>query len=74
MPTTPIAWYNLGVIYRQSGHTADAITAFQQAIKLKPDHANAWVNLGVAYGDTGKATEAAIAFQRARELDPSMFK
>lgn len=66
--------YWLGHAYRRSGRTEEAIVAFQQAVKLKPDYASAWKDLGDSYDKAGKKTEAEAAFRKARELDPSLFK
>lgn len=43
----------------------DAITAYQQAIQLKPDSADVHVNMGIAYYQLGKYNEAIAAFERA---------
>ena len=51
---------NLGVVYRRLGRYQEAVEAFKQAIRLKPDYANAHYNLGVTYfllGDTSSALQ-----------------
>ncbi len=67
-PEDAIAYYCLGVAYGRLKFTEDAITAFREAIKLKPDLAQAWYNLGVGYGDTGRTDDAIAAYKQAIKL------
>jgi serine/threonine protein kinase/Flp pilus assembly protein TadD len=55
----------------QKGEMSQAITKFEQALKLDPKNANSWNGLGWANFNSGKEAEAEKAFQRAVELSPS---
>ncbi len=63
-------WFNLGVCYDKSGMCKEAIEAFKQAIRIKPDHANAHYNLGVCYSKLGMDREAMEAFKQAIRIKP----
>jgi tetratricopeptide (TPR) repeat protein len=69
-PDNALAQYILGSAYAKLGFFPDAATAFQEAIKLKPDYMDAWFNLGWAYTQSGKLTEAAGVFQQLIRLAP----
>lgn len=61
--------YYLGLALEQAGRTQEAISALQNAIKLKPTAA-AYEQLGAALEQSGKNAEAATAFETASSLDP----
>ncbi|MEN8264054.1 MAG: trypsin-like peptidase domain-containing protein [Nitrospirota bacterium] len=46
-------WFSLGVYYGEAGMHKEAIDAFKQAIKIKPDDVDAHYNLGVTYDQLG---------------------
>ena len=56
--------------YDNLGRYQDALAAYQQAIRLKPDRAEAYYNLGVTYGDLGRRHEEIAAYQQAIRLKP----
>jgi Flp pilus assembly protein TadD len=65
-----VAHYNLGVALFQKNRTAEAISEYQETLRLKPDYARAYVNLGAALDETGD-TDAAIAqYREAIRLEP----
>jgi tetratricopeptide (TPR) repeat protein len=64
------AWFYAGFCYGELGLRQEAIQAFKQAIKLKPDFAEAYYNLGRAYGNLGFWQEAIEAFKQAIRLEP----
>jgi tetratricopeptide (TPR) repeat protein len=70
-PESSLAFYITGVAYGKLGFVDEAVTAFRQAIKLKPDYIDAWNNLGWAYTLQGKFTDAIAAFQQAVDLSPT---
>ena len=70
-PDDWMAHQNLGLIYaRGPVHRADAITEFQQVIRLKPDHARAHYSLGVALFLSGRGDEAIDHFEQAIQFAP----
>jgi Flp pilus assembly protein TadD len=70
-PDSSLAQYILGVAYGKLKFFPDAATAFQQAIKLKPDYIDAWNNLGWAYTESGKFADAVNVFQQLIEFTPN---
>jgi tetratricopeptide (TPR) repeat protein len=58
------AHYNIGAILLEKGDLGGAQKAFDEALKLKPDHRDALVNLGVVL-KRGKDYAGAIAHYRA---------
>ncbi len=67
-PDLPLGWYNLGLIERQRGRLAQAITAYRQALGLAPDHADAQRNLAAALLMGGDIPGAREGFRRAIAL------
>lgn len=65
-----LVWFEMGYIADQGGKYEQAITAYQEAIRLKPDLAGAWVNLGGAYNLLGQYGKAVNAAQEAIRLKP----
>ena len=59
---------NLGVAYSTLGRWPEAVTAFQQAIRLQPDDTVAHYNLGVAYSNLGRSQDAVAAYQQVIRL------
>ena len=60
--------YTRGTFAMQAGQNAEAIAAFEEAVKLVPDFTDAWGKLAILYqkdGDTAKATDA---FKKAKRL------
>ena len=48
----------------------DAIEAFKQVARLKPDFSDAYLNLGLTYGAMGRYQEAIEAFKQAISRSP----
>ena len=55
---TPTPTTTSGAALDQKGQMDEAIRQFQEALRLKPDHAEAHYNLGVALGKQGQTDEA----------------
>jgi tetratricopeptide (TPR) repeat protein len=69
-PSSALVQYILGEAYAKLGFFPDAATAFQEAIKIKPDYIDAWFNLGWAYTQADKFPEAVGVFQQLVKLSP----
>jgi tetratricopeptide (TPR) repeat protein len=71
--TLPNAWNNLGLLATRDGHIDEAISHFQEALRVSPDYWIALENLGNAYrlqkrwDDARNILERALA---ARPADP----
>ena len=60
----------LGDAFHAAGQPARAVTAYQEAVKRRPDSARAWRYLGIALHESGVRAEAVKALGRALSLDP----
>ena len=69
-PLDADAWYFLGDAYCELEQYAEAIEAYQQALRIKPEDAMVWTNLGLAYADSGQIANAIKAYQQALRLNP----
>ena len=65
------AWNNKGVALGTLGDYADAINAYDEAIRLEPSFAEAWNNKGIALDSLGNYTDAIRAYDEAIRLKPS---
>lgn len=69
----PGSWVNLGLLYRKTGDTDFALSAYQRAIQLDENYSTAWENLAVLYqqlGDDEAANEINRSLQMKRENNP----
>ena len=62
---------NLGAVLQTRGRISEAIAAYRQAIRARPDVASVHNALGTALQASGDLDGAIAAFARATELDPS---
>lgn len=69
-PNSFVLWNILGVARKGVGRLEGAVTAFEQALAIKPDYADAHNNLGNALKDAGSLERAVLAFRRALALKP----
>src|SRR4051812_355793 len=60
-----VEFNNKGDAYFDAGKYAEAIDAYRQAIKLKPNYAEAFFNMGDAYEALERHEEAVTAYQQA---------
>jgi tetratricopeptide (TPR) repeat protein len=64
--------YSRGTFAMQAGQNAEAIVAFEKAVKLDPDFTDAWGKLAILYQKTGNSAKATAAFKHAKRLgDPN---
>jgi tetratricopeptide (TPR) repeat protein len=66
-----LARINLGAALVTNGQIDEAITHFQEAIRLRPGGADGHNNLGVALGHKGQTDEAIRQYQEAIRLKPA---
>ena len=67
-------WFVLGYYLGEAGMHKEAIEAYRQAIRIKPDYAVAHYNLGVAYGKSGMYREGIEALKQAIRIEPDHAK
>src|SRR3990172_607849 len=65
-------WFVLGYYLGEAGMHKEAIEAYRQAIRIKPDYAVAHYNLGVAYGKSGMYREGIEAYKQAIRIKPDL--
>jgi protein O-mannosyl-transferase len=65
---------NLGAALGRKGQVAEAIQHFQEALHLKPHHADTHYNLGTALLQQGRTGEAISQFREAIRLKPGYFE
>jgi len=63
--TAPSAWNALGTVLLEAGDPYQAITFYEEAIRLSPQFARGWHNLAYALDLTGQGGEALAAFDTA---------
>ncbi|HDZ62757.1 MAG TPA: tetratricopeptide repeat protein, partial [Nitrospirae bacterium] len=63
-------YYNLGLAYSDLGKYQEAVDAYKQAIRIKPDDANAHIVLAFAYSELGKYQEAIDANKQVIRIKP----
>jgi tetratricopeptide (TPR) repeat protein len=68
-PNLHLIYARLGDAYDGAGRADDAISAYKQAIELKPT-AGYYNNLGGILGRSGKVEDAIAAYQKSADLDP----
>jgi tetratricopeptide (TPR) repeat protein len=72
MPGNYNAWATLGSAYDKLGQAAQAIEAYQQAIRINPRSFETWTNLGCVYHKSGQADKAIDAYQQAIQISPEI--
>lgn len=70
-PSSPLVWFNLGVIAQKSGLHDEAIAAYQRAVSLNSRYLEAHINLGNVFRDRGAFAESIKAYRTALTLNPS---
>ncbi len=64
-------WNNLGIAYLDQLQYADAIHAFGQVVKLRPDYADGYINVGLTYIEWEKYSSARDSLDKALALSPN---
>lgn len=64
-PQAWIAHNELGLVLASSGRLREAVTRYEEALRLNPDYPEAHINLGNAWFQMGKAAEAAREYEAA---------
>jgi tetratricopeptide (TPR) repeat protein len=65
-------WALRGEQHYKAGRYNEAIEAFKEAVRLRPNFAKAYNNLGSAYNSIGKYDEAIAALKQAIRLNPNI--
>jgi tetratricopeptide (TPR) repeat protein len=77
-PMTPLAtdnpewmrWNNAGIGYLDQLQYEDALQAFSQVVRLRPDYKDGYINLGINYIEWEKYDEARAPLEKALTLRP----
>src|SRR6266567_3920660 len=64
-------WLDGGTYHYEDQRYLEALAAYQQAIRIDPNHANAYVCRGHALSKLNRHTEAIVAFEKAIHLAPN---
>ena len=64
------AWYDLGLLAKNTGDAQAAIDAFKRVTEIDANDADTWYFLGTAYVQAKQFPQAIEAFQRALQLNP----
>ena len=71
LPDDYTSHYNLGNIHLERREHAQALGAYQTAIRLRPDFVPPHVNTAFVYNATGQNGKAEASFRQALALDPN---
>ncbi len=63
-------WNNIGIGYLDQLQYEDAIQAFEQVVRLRPDYKDGYVNLGLTYIEWEKYSDARKPLEKALSLHP----
>ena len=69
-PLNAKLWFILGYCYGELGRHTEAIDAYKQVIRIKPDDTEPHFCLGTAFVNVGRYTEAINAFKEAIRIKP----
>jgi tetratricopeptide (TPR) repeat protein len=61
-------WNNLGIAYLDQLQYVDAVNAFQEVVKLRPDYADGHTNIGLTYIEWEKYSAARASLEKALSL------
>lgn len=63
-------WNNLGIGYLDQLQYSDALNAFEQVTRLRPDYKDGFINVGITYIEWEKYSEARAPLEQALRLHP----
>jgi tetratricopeptide (TPR) repeat protein len=63
-------WNNAGIGYLDQLQYEDALQAFAQVVRLRPDYKDGYINLGITYIEWEKYDEARAPLEKALTLRP----
>lgn len=63
-------WNNIGIGYLDQLQYEDALHAFEQVVRLRPDYKDGYINLGITYIEWEKYAEARNPLEKALALHP----
>jgi tetratricopeptide (TPR) repeat protein len=63
--------FHLGNTLFDLGKVAEAVTAYEAALKVDGQHVGSLVNLGSAYDELGRLDDALQVYRRALEIEPN---
>ncbi len=69
-PNDPHAWFNLGLLYKNSDNPQGSVEAFRHVTEIDPNDADSWYFLGAALAQLKQYPQAIDAFQHALKLNP----
>ncbi len=64
-------WNNVGIAYLDQLQYAEALAAFQQVTRMRPEYANGWINVGLTYIEWEKYATARASLEKALSLNPN---
>ena len=63
-------WNNVGIGYLDELQYEDAMNAFEQVVRLRPDYKDGYINMGLTYIDWEKYAQARAPLEKALSLAP----
>jgi tetratricopeptide (TPR) repeat protein len=66
------AWRCIGFLHAQQKHSAQAVAALKEAVRLAPDDADTRFNLGFLHHERRELDEAIVQFKEAIRLKPML--
>lgn len=70
LPQEPRAWFVAGLAARAAGNDVEALTAFEQVVKLDPSDVATRINIGQIHLETGRYAEAIDSLAKAAAAEP----
>lgn len=71
-PLVPVAYVHLGNYAKDAGRPAEAVTYFERALEIAPEHVAARNNMGIALQRLGRLDEAIGQYEKVLAEDPSV--